>query len=261
MTPTANRKPSDAGVPTRTATPKKPTPTATATAAMIRETRSSSRRSGVGAGRWAPVRLAMSGEPVCGPGRDDGGVGPRPRRRSSRRAPSRRHRVGGHALAGQRRRVDGEGVHGVEAQVGRDPVALAEQHESPTTRSSAAISIGTPSRTTVTRRGRRSRSRSAACSARCSCTNANTPLSTITTKTATPSCGRPATNASAPGHPEQQGEEVDHLRGEAPPRRRAGRHRQHVRAVGREAGRGFVRGERDRVSARVSSAVTRPPHR
>ena len=44
-------------------------------------------------------------------------------------------------------------------------------------------------------------------------------------------------------HPEQQGEEVDHLRGEPPPRRRAGRQGEQVRAVGREAGRGFVRGE------------------
>ncbi len=69
---------------------------------------------------------------------------------------------------------------------------------SPTTRSSAGISTCTPSRTTVARRGSRSRSRSAACSALRSWTNANRPFSKMTKKTATPSCGSPATKAKAP---------------------------------------------------------------
>ncbi len=94
----------------------------------------------------------------------------------------------GHALTGQRRRVDREGVDRLEREIGRDAVARREQHDvarrrAPRRRSPSAR----PSRTTVTRRGSRSRSRSAACSARCSCTNANTPLSTTTTKMATPS--------------------------------------------------------------------------
>ena len=69
---------------------------------------------------------------------------------------------------------------------------------SSTTRSAASTSTERPSRTTIARRGSRSRRRSAACSARLSCTNANTPLTTTTTKIATPSSGRPATKASTP---------------------------------------------------------------
>ena len=69
---------------------------------------------------------------------------------------------------------------------------------SPTTTSAASTISGWPSRRTTTAAGSRSRRRSAARSARCSWTNANTPLTMMTTRIATPSCGMPATTASTP---------------------------------------------------------------
>ena len=94
-------------------------------------------------------------------------------------------------------------------------------------------------------------------------TNANDPLSRTTTNTATPSSGRPATNASAPGAPEQQREEVHHLGGEPLPRRGRWGNRQHVRTVGAparcglrsaQAARGTIRSGRSALGAAVERA-------
>src|SRR5579864_6594388 len=67
---------------------------------------------------------------------------------------------------------------------------------------------------TVTRRGSKSRSRSPAFSARHSRRKAKRPLSTMTTKMASPSCGMPPRIAKPPRHDRK---EVDKLREEAPP--------------------------------------------
>ena len=67
VTPTANRKPLEAGVPSSSAIEKNTTPTAIATAAMMRDTRSSSRRSGVGADRCDWVSFAMPASRVRAP--------------------------------------------------------------------------------------------------------------------------------------------------------------------------------------------------
>ena len=67
VTPTANRKPSAAGIPISRATAKKVTPTPIATPAMTRDARANSRRSGVGACRCDWLRAAIAASRVCAP--------------------------------------------------------------------------------------------------------------------------------------------------------------------------------------------------
>ena len=59
----------------------------------------------------------------------------------------------GDAFTRQRRGVNGEPCDAVNRRIRRNPGALRQQLTSPTTRSSAGICCGTPSRSTVARRG------------------------------------------------------------------------------------------------------------
>ena len=107
---------------------------------------------------------------------------------------------------------------------------------SPTTTSAASTITGCPSRRTTTPTGSRSRRRSAARSARCSCTNANTPLTMITTRIATPSCGMPAMTASTPAAHSMRAKKWVNWAMQLAPGVCGGRRRKLVRTVARQSG-------------------------
>ncbi|CAB4323887.1 unannotated protein [freshwater metagenome] len=197
VTPTANRNPSDAGVPTSKAMRKNTTPTETAMSAMTREIRSSSRRSGVVGGRARRVRPAIPASRVSAPvARTMASPSP-----STTKLPPK----SASPTSGCSERlspVNDETSMASECTTSRVQSAEswsppASRTRSPMTRSSAAITSSCPSRRTVARRGIIERNRSAACSARRCSKNANSALIVITTITATPSCGIPAMKASA----------------------------------------------------------------
>ena len=161
----------------------------------------------------------------------------------------------GHALAGQHRRVH-RAARALEhvADRPRPGRRLGEQHDVADDQLGGVdLHAAAPSRTTVARRGSRSRRRSAACSARLSWTNANTPLTTTTTKMATPSCGSPATKASTPATHSMQREEVDHLPADQPPRRRPRRHAE-ARSARRGAAGSRLRGGQEAAQGRFSAS-------
>ena len=198
VTPTAKRNPSEAAVPVISAAAKNTTPTATATAAMIRETRSSSSRNGLRGGRCSWLRPAMPASRVPEPvATTVACASPSTTKQPAKTVPP------GDGCSGTLSPVSAElstaRAWTTSSRTSADTRSPSPSStRSPRTSSSAAISVGCPSRTTVARRGSRSRSRSAAWAARSSWMKANTPLRTITTKTATPSWGRPAMKASAP---------------------------------------------------------------
>ncbi len=198
VTPIANRNPSRADVPMRSASTKNTTPTPTAMNAIVRTTRASSRASGVG-GRSLPwVIDAIPASRVAAPVATT----------EARASPSTTN-VPAKSVASASTRTVLLSPVSIELSTSsawasttrrsaltRSPAT--HRTTSSTTSPAASMSRGSPSRNTVTRRGRRSRSFSAARSARCSWTKAKTPLSTTTAKTAIPSCTRPATIASVP---------------------------------------------------------------
>ncbi len=197
----------------------------------------------MGAGRWLPVSVAMLASRVRGAGRGHGGA---PLALDDERAGVHglaHAGMGGHALAGERRGVDGEGVHRFEAQIGRDPVSLAEQDDVTGDQlfcvdldRRAVAHDGGPARQEITE-----------------------PLGGVLGALFLHECkrgvehdddedghaqlGHPGDERQHARHPQQQGEEVDHLGGEAPPRRCPRRQWEQVGAVGREPAFRFRRGE------------------
>ena len=104
------------------------------------------------------------------------------------------------------------------------------------------------------------RSAATACSARCSCQKLKAPLSRLTSHTAIPSCGRPATKASSATDPQEDGHEVGELREQSWHDRRARDLLDHVGSMIGPPHAGLVAGEPERrgLDERVD---VRSPHR
>ena len=250
VTPTANRKPSDAFVPTRREIRKNPTPTPIATAASTRETRSELEVQRRGR-RLLRVREACDArEPRARAGCDHDGTGLALDDEATREHGLTRVRMMRHALAGQRRRVDGERVDGLEREISRDPVALGEQHDVP----DDELLGGDLVRQAVADDGHSPRQQVPQALGR-----VLGPLFLHEREHAVQhdheedgdaELGQARNEGEEPGDPEQQGEEVHHLGGQPPPRRRAGRHGKLVRSVAVQA--------RRRLGGRQASATWSP---
>ena len=198
VTPMAKMNPSSSGLPTSSEMRKKRPPTPRAITAVNRTTSCRPRVSGVTGFGDAVVSRAMPARRVCSPVATTT-ARPSPSTTnvpaySASRAPTVTAALSPVSIeVSTRRRLATVTV----ASAGtRSP--LSSSSRSSTTTSSASMICRRPSRRTVTRVGSMARRRSAARSALACWAKANTALSRMTAKMASPSSGRRATMASAP---------------------------------------------------------------
>ena len=209
ITPTENRNPSRAGVPSSTDTPKKSTPAATAEAPMMRTARSRSSFKGVGRRTTSPVSVAIPPSLVRAPVAT-----------TTACAEPAATNVPANTMSGASAGSEGASAGACASRAtGTDsPVSIwwstrspddsrirpsAEIRSpsrrtsmSPGTRSAAGTNVRRPSRRAATVSGISSARAAVAFAARSSWLKLNTPFTTTTTTIAAPSCGIPPMTAS-----------------------------------------------------------------
>ena len=186
----------------------------------------------------------------CVPGRHDGASASPSTTKQPRVDVTPPARGGGHALAGQRRGVDGQRVHAVQPQVRRDAVTLGEQHQV----ADHEILGGDLHRDAVAHDGGLAGQEIAqllgGVLGPLLLREREQPVEHDHHEHRDAELRHAGHEGQPAGHPEQQREEVHHLGGEQPPGRHFALRGQRVGAVSCQAPRRFGRGQSARPGHR-----------